>query len=56
MAGLSVFIDGIEEMDDPKRTDVETEIESVIAEALKDHPDVPSGATVRADYHPTPQE
>lgn len=54
---LSVFIDGITpvEADDAEEfhwgaTDLEAEIESVLADALRDHPYIEAGATVSAEY------
>ena len=59
MAGLSLYIDGVREVEADEEeayhaeaTDIEAEIESVVAEALRDHPDIESGATVSADYNP----
>lgn len=56
-AGLSIYIDGVRDVaaESPEEfhveaTNLEAEVESVIAEALSDHSAVEVGATVSAEY------
>jgi len=49
--GLQVYIDGVHAAEDEAaRIDLEADIESVIADVLRNHPLVQDGATVSADY------
>lgn len=56
--GLSIYIDNVKDVTDDTDTDtaetrkinLEADIETAIANALSDHPDIKPGATVQADY------